>query len=345
MEFNDDDFYPVEVTYNTQGLSVIGDFPCHIISPIPAQLPLSLQEMFYHLPQSSREILGSPVFKADNGETLLDKLRQSNKVILGASDASLKLNRATHAWILSSGDVQDITNPLLNISGTGPVHGHPQYLSSSRGELQGVTALSIMASLLSTYYDCSYHLAAICDNKGVLSKGERGSFNSSRSQCQANIDLFSPQRKAAKSLGMTFSLVKGHMDKQPWQSIEDLKLQKLSRDEIYNIWCNRVANEAWHNTACSLFDPDVAPLEKWAIFSVYPTYHKITGQLDHGVYSTLGYEDLLNYISKKHLLTPSKLDKTNVIALQGYLSSLKTFQRVSMAKMIHNWIPTYSKLC
>jgi hypothetical protein len=64
-------------------------------------------------------------------------------------------------------------------------------------------------------------------------------------------------------MGMTFSWVKSHMDKKPWQTIEDLKLQKLSWD---NLWCNRMANEAWHNTVCSLFDPAVTPAEKWAVF-------------------------------------------------------------------------------
>ena len=281
--------------------------------------------------------MGYPVFPADNGETLFEKLWQSNKSLFGASDASLKLNHATHAWILSSGDIQNIIDPLLNISGTGPVHGHLQYLSSSRGELQGVTALLIMASLLFDYFDCLYYLAAICYNKGILSKCKRGSFNSLRSQRQANINLFLPQRKAAKSIGMTFSWVKSHMDKQPWQTIEDLKLLKLSWDEIYNVWSDRMANEACHNRTCSLIDPVVTPSEKWAVFSRYPTLHKITGNLDHGVYSTLGYEDLLNYISNnsnKHLLTPSKLDRTNLIALLGYLTSLKPLQRASVAKLI-----------
>jgi len=45
-------------------------------------------------------------------------------IFFGASDASYKEgNRSTHAWILSTGTVSDITNPLLNIHGTGPVHG------------------------------------------------------------------------------------------------------------------------------------------------------------------------------------------------------------------------------
>jgi hypothetical protein len=59
--------------------------------------------------------------------------------LFGASDASLKNGEATYVWIISSGKVDDIMSPLLNISGTGMVHGLPKYLSSARGELQGIT--------------------------------------------------------------------------------------------------------------------------------------------------------------------------------------------------------------
>jgi hypothetical protein len=119
--FNNEDFFPVEVTYKNQGLFIVGDFPRNGMAHNPTQVPISRQDTFYHLPQSLREIVGYPIFLADNGETLFKKLRQSNKSLFGASDASLKLNRATHAWILSSGDVQDISDPLLNISGSSAI--------------------------------------------------------------------------------------------------------------------------------------------------------------------------------------------------------------------------------
>lgn len=59
----------------------------------------------------------------------------------------------------------------------------------------------------------------------------------------------------------------------------------------------------------------------------------------------LTYDALMNYINNKHGLSPSKIQHINIYALQSYLSKLKKFQRVSIVKMIHNWIPTYSILC
>jgi hypothetical protein len=83
--------------------------------------------------------------------------------------------------------------------------------------------------------------------------------------------------------------VKGHREKKPWKTIEDLKDQTLSRDEIYNIRCDRMANMAWHSNNYSVFDPGVSPADCWAIFLSRPIHHKITGKLDLGLYSTLAY--------------------------------------------------------
>jgi len=62
LEFNNKDFYPVEVTYKNQGLFVVGGFPRNVIPHIPTQVWISLQDTFYHLPQSLREICGLSCF-------------------------------------------------------------------------------------------------------------------------------------------------------------------------------------------------------------------------------------------------------------------------------------------
>jgi len=41
-----------------------------------------------------------------------------------------------------------------------------------------------------------------------------------------------------KQLLIKLEWVKGHADKAPWAMLTDLKSQKLSRDEIYNVWCD-----------------------------------------------------------------------------------------------------------
>jgi len=59
----------------------------------------------------------------------------------------------------------------------------------------------------------------------------------------------------------------------------------------------------------------------------------------------IGYHSLAKYISDKHNICDAKLQKVHMIALSKYLSSLKLFQRASIVKMIHGWIPTYGMLC
>jgi hypothetical protein len=213
MTYNESDFFPVEVTCNLKGISIVGVFPSNIIIQPTTKSTTSLQEAFGKLPTSLEEIVGTPLFHPDSGFQFLKEL-QSNRSISGASDASFKTDRATHAWILSAGKISGIEDPLMNVSGSGPVHGQHHSLSSTRGEIQGITTLTIMASLLSKYSECRYKLSAICDNKGAISKCAGKKFKSLHSNYQANMDLFLTQEMASKSVDMTIDWVKGHMDKK-----------------------------------------------------------------------------------------------------------------------------------
>jgi hypothetical protein len=91
------------------------------------------------------------------------------------------------AWIISSGKVDDIMTPILNISGAGAVHGMPKYLSSARGELQGITAISIILNLLSDYHHKRITTSSICGNIGVINKCTNGHFSSLRHNRGANL--------------------------------------------------------------------------------------------------------------------------------------------------------------
>jgi hypothetical protein len=117
----------------------------------------------------------------------MEEMQKCSGALLGASDASFKDGRATHAWIISSGKVDDIMNPILNISGAGAVHGMPKYLSSARGELQGITAISIILNLLSDYHHKRITTSSICGNIGVINKCTNGHFSSLRHNRGANL--------------------------------------------------------------------------------------------------------------------------------------------------------------
>jgi hypothetical protein len=56
-----------------------------------------------------------------------------------------------------------------------------------------------------------------------------------------------------------------------------IEKQNLSTGEIYNVWCDCMAKETWHNGSISLYDFEVLPDECWAIYSKHPTFHKIIG--------------------------------------------------------------------
>lgn len=70
------------------------------------------------------------------------------------------------------------------------------------------------------------------------------------------------------------------MDKGAWGTVANLQTQELSNDAIYNVWCDRAAEIAWEQGFPSHYDPAVTPVEKWPLFSIHPTYHKLTGNMN-----------------------------------------------------------------
>jgi hypothetical protein len=85
--------------------------------------------------------------KADDGIHLLSTI-STTKTIYGFSDGSFKDYYATHVWIISSGHITNILDPTLFIHGSSPMDGHTHDISSSRGELQGQIAITIMTDLI-----------------------------------------------------------------------------------------------------------------------------------------------------------------------------------------------------
>jgi hypothetical protein len=226
----------VDTHFHEKGISIVGDFPrqASASSTIPASH--MLKEAYQNLHPALRSICGKNSFPPDDGTLLTQTIKESNYKLFAASDASYKEGRATHAWIISTGKIADITNPWFNVHGSGPVHGLSQLLSSTRGELQGIASFTIMSRLISTVCNSSCSISAICDNRGVIHKCSSGSYNSLRSHRRPNIDLNITQKNQIIPKKMVLSWVKGHADKQPWFTNKDLQAQKMSRDEIYNIW-------------------------------------------------------------------------------------------------------------
>jgi hypothetical protein len=82
-----------------------------------------------------------------------------------------------------------------------------------------------------------------------------------------------------------------------------------------------LAGAAWKSSFSLQDAPDVYIDKQWAVYSLFPHYHKITGELLQNLFSTLGFTSLQSYISKKHDITPAKLQHVNLDALKHYMST------------------------
>jgi hypothetical protein len=75
----------------------------------------------------------------------LHYLQVTQKPLIGMSDASLKDGQCSHACVLSSSDLDHLTNRNMSIHGAGAVDGDITTMSSTKGELHGQTAVAIMS--------------------------------------------------------------------------------------------------------------------------------------------------------------------------------------------------------
>jgi hypothetical protein len=144
--------------------------------------------------------------------------------LIGGSDASLKKGQSGHSWILSTGDIQHITDPLMHLSGLGPVDGVRADLSSARGEIQGQTALAIMSSTLLQAQNCpNMEVVFYGDNKGVQQKCATPYINKLKDHRQPNMDLYLEYYNATRTLKKQVRWIKSHQDSgREWDAITDL---------------------------------------------------------------------------------------------------------------------------
>jgi len=282
---------------------------------------------------------GGQVYGSDNLSSLEEPI---SAMIDGVSDASVKSPSAAHAWILSSGAKTDLDNPLLHIAGTGPVDGYVPYLSSTRGELQGQTALTIITNLFLQHHNFQATLVMICDSKSAQSIQVRPATRL-RQHRDPDLDLRLQIQHEASSLSIRREWVKGHQDSYPWDTADDLRAMKLPTDATYNIWCDRIAGETCSSTYSDP-TPSVLPAEKWAVYTDYPVPHKVTSQFDKDIYTSLSFPSMSSYLGSKHNLSPTHLHEINSRDLQHFLGNQTVHYRATFVKLIHGWIPTYEFL-
>jgi ribonuclease HI len=321
--YNSIDFFHVDVKEDKHGVKIVGDMAeVHSIQTTQ-QPPKSLAEALTHLDPSLQQICGNVIFLGDNGAGILSSGRNPYTSIYGSSDASLKDGRATHAWDMSTGQSEHLEDPTMHIKECGPVDGIPSALSSLRGELTGITAVLTISRLLLEFHSCRRHVKINCDNKGAIQRCAKGRINSHWQHIDANVDLYLTQHEIRSSIPISLHWVKSHQDTEAWDTVSDLQSQGLTNDAIYNVWCDRAAAIAWEQVFPSNFDPVVTPAEKWALFTIHPSYHKIICDMNSGLYNMIAFHALSTYIMQKHSIPSSGLDKINTLALKTVLTGTK----------------------
>jgi hypothetical protein len=215
IEFTREDFTPVDIHIEPWGLIIVGKLYTSNILETPREIPDTLQKAFHLLPTSLKNICGEVHFSCDNGQELINRLSANNNKLFGASDASFHDRTASHAWIISTGNIDDICDDDLCIHGHSPVDGHAEDMSSSRGELTGITSLSIMTRLFLNFHSSNATLEAICDNKGVINKCGSLSLNRLRTHREKHIDLYLTQKDISRTIPTKLLWVKGNSEKKP----------------------------------------------------------------------------------------------------------------------------------
>ncbi len=257
-----------------------------------------------------------------------------------ASDASVKDGNCSHVWVITMTNIDHLNDPLMKITGGGAVDGNTSELTSFHGELQGQTALAIITNKMQGIIpnqQAMFHMYG--DNLAVQNKCRETNTSKIRHHRKANMDILE-YKNAASHLPLTTHWVKSHQDRDtPWTTFDDLKALKLPMDAVLNISCDIEAERIRiHNPSHP--EMSVLPAEQWAVFSLIPTPHKITGQLEEAIQYAFYCEIMQTYIEQKHGITSTKFEEIQTTQLGRYLKRLKPHERASTVKLIHRWIPT-----
>ncbi len=337
------DFSNVDESFGTKSIIVLGESNINSHGSVrhDSSIQNKLNQLYSALPKSLQQLCGQTHLPTDGGVKMIQNITETNSKLQCASDASLKDNNCTHAWVITTSNIEHLNDPDMHLSGYGAVDGIPQALSSARGELQGQTAALIMSKMVLEAHQSSLPIHMSGDNQGVQKKCAEGIHNRRiRDHRQHNMDLYLKYKAAAKGTNKTTSWVKSHQDSDtPWNTFDELRQLKLPHDVTLNVWCDKKANAAHQNVQS---DPaaEVFPSEKWAIYSNYPEKHKITASFEASICRTMYHDQMQRYINKKYKITEVQLEECQQDALQKYLSRQKIQARANTIKLLHRWLPT-----
>ena len=124
---------PIDAVFTREGIQLVAPSDINSHNESHNQDTSSLSKRFQALDPALQRLCGHFSFPPDDGITLLRRIQNNGNPLFGSSDASVRHSSFTHAWSITSGDISDLQNPLLCISGHGPTDGSPNSISSTRG--------------------------------------------------------------------------------------------------------------------------------------------------------------------------------------------------------------------
>ncbi len=146
--------------------------------------------IYERLPKSLKRLCGKISFPPDGKRALIAYLQTNEQNLSGVGDASLKDSQCGHAWILSTDEREHLGDPSMPITGYGAVDGHITDLSSSRGELQSQTAMTVIAkTLLQANEALNIPITLYGDNQGVQTKCSNPRMNKLHHHRRPDADL------------------------------------------------------------------------------------------------------------------------------------------------------------
>jgi hypothetical protein len=217
---------PVQVHQRSNDIQILCDsnINIHNIQMAHNTSNHDLTSLYSRLPMTLQCLCGSVQIPEGGGTKLIQYLLNNNKPLLGASDASLKDGNSSHAWILTTGELDHLSDPSMQLSGGGPVDGFKADQSSARGEIHGQTALALMAqTLLQAHGRQNMPTIFYGDNIGVQRKCRKMSPFKLRDHRQPNHDLYLEYHNAVQTLNNKAEWVKGHQDEgKPWNDTRNV---------------------------------------------------------------------------------------------------------------------------
>jgi hypothetical protein len=215
---------PVDVTHSKHNIKILCISNINKHGQRDISNVQSKYSWYRKLPKSLRRLCGKISLPPDGGVKLMEYITERDASLIGVSDASVIEGNGTHAWILTTGEKDHISDPHMKLEGYGTVDGDTIAMSSARGELQSQTALTIITeAFLSEHNANEMAVTFYTDNLGVQKCCTNPKINHIGHHRKANMDLQMEHASQKAKMSIKHEWVRGHQDKDPtWETVDEL---------------------------------------------------------------------------------------------------------------------------